>query len=229
MTLKELIKQAQLEMGVSPDGDWGPVTTAKAGEFELVGVTLKNKPALKPAADYFGAPWMGVDVELIGRDESDAELNARYVPEWAKVGLPGYKSLVGNARAWCSIRCTKALRQVGVSVKGLTAGAASHSKWGKKSPFWFGATCDIKHASGGRHVCFFLYWLDEKNKIAATLDGNRGNKFCVARTDLSGSGDSLVSGPRWALEVPDGQSVAMADVIAKYPFFKVGASGGSTR
>lgn len=173
---------------------------------------------------------MGLDLDLLGRHESDPELNARYVPEWKNVGLPGYKSLEGNARAWCSVRCTSVLRRSKIPVKGLTAGAASHSKWGRKSPFWFGCTLDIVHAGGGRHVCFFLYWIDEKKKIAATLDGNRGNRFCVARTDLSGAGDRLSTGPRWSNDWQDGQLVTMAEVLKAYPMFKVGGSGsGSTR
>lgn len=197
---------------------------------------LRKDPAPKtatpaPSGDYFGAPWIGVDLDLLGRDESDPELNRRYVPEWAKVGLPSYKTLVGNTYAWCAIRVSKAFRQVGVNVKGLTAAAASMSAWGRKCPFWFGSALDIVHASGGRHVCFFLYWIDESKKLAATLDGNKGNKFTVAVTDLSGKTDRLVSGPRWPSDRPDGQFVSMATVLAKYPNLKVGskATGGSTR
>ena len=240
MNFRDLVKFLQTEMNkqgenLKVDGDPGPKTQAALAKFD-VGIVVTKQPAddtLAPApvaeGDYFGAPWIGVDLDLLGRDESDKELNARYVPEWAKVGLPGYKSLMGNARAWCAIRVSKALRQVGINVKGLTAAASSMSKFGKKCPFWFGAGLDIKHRAGGRHVCFFLYWIDEAKKIAATLDGNRGNKFCVARTDLSGSGDTLVTGPRWPNDAPDGMKVSMEDVLTKYPFLKVGSVGAGTR
>lgn len=236
---KDLIKFLQTEMNsqgerLTVDGDPGPKTQAALEKFD-VGIVVNKIPVvdtLPPPSqltDFFGAPWIGVDLDLLGRTESDPELNRRYVPEWARVGLPGYKTLEGNRHAWCSIRCTKALRQVGVSVKGLTAGAASHSKWGRKSPFWFGATLDIQHSGGGRHVCFFLYWIDEAKGVCATLDGNRGNKFCVAKTTLAKGADRLVSGPRWGAEVPDGRLVTRQEVLAQYPFLVPGNVGGGTR
>lgn len=177
-------------------------------------------------SEYFGAPWVGANLDLLGLDETDTKLNARYVPEWKKEGL-NYKDLAGNRHAWCSVRSNADRRKVGVSTTD-SAAASSWSKYGKKCPFWFGAALDIKHKSGGRHICDFLYWIDEKNKIAATLDGNRGNKFCIAKTDLSGSGDTLVAGPRWPKEVADGQLVSKADVLAKYPNLKVGSVGSGT-
>ncbi len=182
-----------------------------------------------PSSDYFGARWIGLDLDLLGRSETDPALNARYVPEWKNVGLPGYKTLIGNAHAWCAIRVSSVLRRSKIVVKGLTAAAASLSKYGRKCPYWFGALLDILHRGGGRHACFFLYWIDEKKKIAATLDGNRGNKFCVAITDLSGKGDTLKAGPRWPNDEQDGQLVSMAEVLAKYPHLKVGSSGTGTR
>ncbi len=218
------VRDFQSQHGLTVDGVVGPKTMGKLDS--LLGVVA---PSPVVSGDFFGAPWMGLDTDLIGLSETDKRLIAKYEPEWKNVGLPGYKGLAGRARAWCSIRCTSVLRRVGVSVKGLTAGAYSHSKWGKKSPFWFGSTMDIKHSGGGRHVCFFLYWIDQKRKLAATLDGNRGNKFCVAETDLSGSGDTLASGPRWPSDVPDGQLASKAEVLRLYPFFKVGSAGSSTR
>lgn len=177
--------------------------------------------------DDFGAPWIFANLDLLGRDETDPVLNARYVPEWAHEGLPSFKTLAGNDHAWCSVRANADRRKVGA--KGTNnAGAASWSDWGKKSPFWFGCALDIQHHSGGRHIADFLYWIDESKKIAATLNGNLGNKFCIARTDLSGSGDHLVKGPRWGVDQPDGQLVSMAEVLAKHPHLVVGASGSSS-
>lgn len=178
--------------------------------------------------DYFGAPWIGANIDLLGRHESDPELNARYVPEWKLEGLPGYKSLVGNARAWCSVRENADKRKVGIRGTN-SAGAYSWSAWGKKCPFWFGATLDIKHASGGRHVCDFLYWIDEHNGLCATLDGNRGNRFAVNVTNLSKGHDQLVKGPRWPVDHPDGHLVAMSAVLLAYPHLGVSGSSGSTR
>lgn len=177
----------------------------------------------------FNAPWVFANIDLLGREETDPVLNARYVPEWKLEGLPSYTSLAGNSRAWCSLKVNADLRKVGV--KGTNSAAASSwSKWGRKSPFWFGSVLDIVHASGGRHVCFFLYWIDEKKLICATMDGNKSNKFCIAQTVLSGKSDKLVTGPRWSKDYSDGQIVSMEDVLKLYPNLKVGSnSSESTR
>lgn len=234
MTQKELIKKLQVAIGVTPDGDFGPITQAKSSYFDIDVIATeipdqKIPEVIEPASGaYFGAPWIGANIDLLGRDETDPVLNARYVPEWKLEGLPGYKTLAGNTYAWCSVRANADRRKVGI--KGTnSAAAASWSSWGKRCPFWFGAALDIEHRGGGRHISDFLYWIDEKKKVCATLDGNRGNKFCVARTDLSGSGDTLVSGPRWPSEWSDGQKVAMAEVLAAYPNLKVGGTSESTR
>jgi len=177
-------------------------------------------------SNQFNARWVFGDLDLLGRKEDDAELNARIAPHWKKVNLPGYKSLVGNKRAWCSLYVDYALTKAGVEGT-KSAGAYSWSRWGEKCHFVFGAICDIRHKSGGRHVCFFLYWIDEKKKIAATLDGNRSNRLAVNETDLSGRGDTLVSGPRapkgWV-----GMRVSKAEVLEAYPQLKVGSRGGSS-
>lgn len=213
------------------DGIFGPKTKA-ALDSALAGKLTTDIPKLPEAAkpkkaDYFGAPWVGANIDLLGRYETDKELNARYVPEWKLEGLPGYKTLSGNTYAWCSLRHNADRRKVGA--KGTNSAAASSwSSWGRKCPFWFGATLDIRHKSGGRHVCEFLYWIDEKKKIAATMDGNRGNKFGIFATDLSGKGDVLVTGPRWQTDWPDGQLVSKEDVLAAYPFLAVGSSGDTT-
>jgi hypothetical protein len=230
------LQKAMNDAGADPKfgetGKFGVRTEAELENYDFT-ISAKKKlvvvaPVLDPH-DYFGAPWVGANIDLLGRDETDPVLNARYVPEWKLEGLPGYKTLAGNTHAWCSVRANADRRKVGV--KGTnSAGAASWSKWGKKCPFWFGAALDIKHRGGGRHICDFLYWIDEKKKICATLDGNRSNKFAINRTDLSGAGDTLATGPRWSNDWPDGQLVSMSDVLKSYPLLKVGASaGGSTR
>lgn len=228
-TLKALQK-LQKANGLKGTG----VIPADGGQtLKLLGLSFKppgeDETAAPPKTDnFFGAPWVGANIDLLGRSETDPELNARYVPEWKLEGLPGYKTLSGNTHAWCSVRENADMRKVGV--KGTnSAGAASWSKWGRKCPFWFGASLDIKHKGGGRHIGDFLYWVDEKRKIAAVLGGNQGNKFSIVATNLSGSGDTLVAGPRWSKDVADGQFVTKAQVLAKYPFLKVGGSMGNTR
>lgn len=228
------------EYGASPrlveDGLNGPKTQAALTKA-LAGKAVKASdipklPAQKPVnkTDYFGAPWVGANIDLLGRYETDKALVERYEPEWANCGLKGYKGLAGTPRAWCALRENADRRKVGSETTD-SAAASSFSRLGVKCPFWFGAALDIKHKSGGRHVCTFLYWIDEKKKIAATLDGNRSNQFGVFATDLSGKGDVLVSGPRWPKDWAEGSFVSKDEVLKKYPFLKVGSSntGGSTR
>jgi hypothetical protein len=173
------------------------------------------------------APWIFANIDLLGLDETDPKLNARYVPEWKLEGLPSYKTLVGNRHAWCSLKVNADLRKVGV--KGTNSAAASSwSKWGRKSPFWFGSILDISHQSGGRHVCFFLYWLDEKKGICATQDGNKSNMFCIAQTTLSEKADKLVTGPRWPSDQPDGLILTMNEVLKAHPILKVGSISNTT-
>lgn len=213
------------------DGKFDPKAISKQAGAAAILIQLGQKVVTEPkveTSDYFGAPWVGANIDLLGRSETDPELNARYVPEWKLEGLPGYKTLAGNRHAWCSLRENADKRKVGY--KGTnSAGAASWSKWGKKCPFWFGATLDIKHAGGGRHVGDFLYWINEKKKIAAVLGGNQKNLFSIASTNLSGGKyDELVTGPRWPIDCPDGQIVSMKDVLDKYPHLKVTGKSGST-
>lgn len=204
---------------------------------KLFGPKDPPSPAAPPApvADqtkplpYFGAFWVGANIDLLGLHETDPSLVARYEPEWRLVGLSHYRGLAGSDRAWCSIRAIADRRKVGVNVKGLTAAAKSHSTWGKKCPFWFGATLDIQHASGGRHVCDFLYWIDEARGECATLDGNKGNRFAVNKTILRKGYDQVVAGPRWPSEWPNGQLVSMAEVLKAYPYLKVTGARTSTR
>jgi len=221
---KKALQKLQKANGLRSSGIIGPKTLALL-KLEVSPAEDSSPP---PKSDnYFGAPWIGMRNDLLGRSEDDSALSEWLVPEWKKEGL-NYKSLAGNTYAWCSVMVNACLRAIGVKPTN-SAGAASWSKWENNSPFWFGAVLPIKHKSGGRHVCFFLYWIDETKKIAATKDGNRSNKYAICVTDLSGKGDTLVGGPRWSSSVANGSSPSMAQVLAKYPFLKVGNTGTSTR
>ena len=135
---------------------------------------------------------------------------------------------MGNTHAWCSVKVNADLRKVGV--KGTnSAGASSWSSWGRKCPFWFGCVLDIRHKSGGRHVAFFLYWIDEAKGLAAVYGGNQGNRMSIVSQTINQKADSLVTGPRWSKDQPDGQFVSKTEVLKAYPLLKVGGVAGSTR
>lgn len=119
MTQKEWTQKLQLALGLTPDGVFGPVTSQKSDLFDIE-LTLKAKPkpvfsgpnAQADEADYFGAPWIGSYIEFLGRHETDPALNAALVPEWAKEGLPGFKTLAGNDHAWCAVLVGASFRKV---------------------------------------------------------------------------------------------------------------------
>lgn len=241
MDQKELFRRAQAAMnaaGASPklteDGVFGPKTIAMADkyDFDVVAKLGKAEVPVNPvvSGDFFGAPWIGSFIHLLGRSETDSQLNAELVPEWKNLGLPGFKTLAGNDHAWCALFGNASYRKQGIKGSG-SAAAAKVRNWGAECPYWFGASLGINHASGGDHETFFLYWVDQAKKLAACYGGNQSNKLSVAQYNLSGNKaghDEVINGPRFPTGWK-GQSVAMADVLAKYPQLKVGGVAGSTR
>lgn len=231
MNSKEWTQKLQLALGITPDGVFGPVTEAKSSAVEIE-LIVKPLPEVKPRdTDFFGAPWMGSYIHLINREESDKELNQALVPEWAKEGLPNYKTLVGNTHPWCSVFANASMRKVNIKATN-NALASSWRTWGQRCDYWFGAVLGLRHASGGGHVTFFAYWVDEANKIAACYGGNQGNHLRVSIYNLSGNSkgkEDVVNGPRWPIGFHEGQKVSKAQVLAKYPMLAPGGTGGSTR
>lgn len=183
----------------------------------------------KPALPQWNAPWVFVDLDLLGLKEDNPNVAARYVPEWKHYGL-NYKDLIGVDHAWCMMGMNKAFRDVGIRGTG-SAGASSLQHWGVPCGYIFGAALPVEHANRKHHVNFFLYWHNEIRRIAVTLDRNRDNTFGIFLTDLSGSGDHLVPGPRWPVLPVEGFALTKSEVLAVYPWMVPGSSGttGSTR
>lgn len=221
MELKQLIKKLQIEMNkagesLSLDGDFGPKTQAASDRFDF-SITASKKAVQTPVLDephfsdiFLRAPWLKKASGLLGMDERMTSLNAILAPHWAMVGLHGFKDLIGSGHAWCSLFADWAMVQAGLKGTG-SAGAASWRTWGKSCPYWFGAALGIRHASGGGHITFFLYWVDEQNSLAACFGGNQGDKVCISVYNLSGNHnghDEVINGPRWPIGFPDGQIVA---------------------
>lgn len=183
----------------------------------------------KPALPQWNAPWVFVDLDLLGRDETDPELNRRIVPIWKKLGL-NFTTLAGNAHAWCQARIEYVLNKFGIKGTG-SAGASSLQKYGIECPFWFGALLPIEHSNGNHHANIFLYWEDSVARIACTMDGNRNSKFGIFYTDISGKGDRVKPSPRWPLNQQPGFTLTKEQVLAVYPWMVPGSSGtgGTTR
>lgn len=238
MNQKDLILGAQKAMNaqgerLTEDGVCGPITTATMQKYTLAGMVLERNPVpvpVVPSGEFFGAIWVGGHLNMLGKTETDPVLVALLAPNWQNLdGCHGIKDLSGKDHAWCANDVDFDFRKYNIPTpnSGL---ASSYGNWAESCPHWFGAILPIEHDSGGRHVCRFLYWIDKANGICATLDGNRGNKFAVNRTNISGKNgaDHVKTTPRWPTGWPAGQEVSMADVLAAYPMLKVGGAGSST-
>ncbi len=184
MDLITLVKQIQKEIGVTPDGIWGPLSEAAL------------KAALQPKQ---AAPWMDWMKARDGWGENNHEKElAKY---WPLCGL-NYSTIIGASHAWCALTINAALHSTGYKGNGR-ADAVSFETYGTPCGFSYGAIIPIRHSNGHHHVSFFDHWIDEKNWIASLRGGNQGNKLHAATYNLSGNmngHDECVSGPRWPVK-----------------------------
>lgn len=234
MNLKDLVRNLQIEMNkqgesLTLDGDFGPKTQSALDKF-ILKLNLSKKPVVTPVLDdaFIRAPWLRYLAPLIGLSESMFKLNDILAPHWHQVGLPQFKDLKGSVHAWCSLAADWAMFKAGIKGTG-NAMALSWRTWGKSCPYWFGSVLGIRHASGGGHVTFFLYWVDESKKLAACLGGNQGDEVNVTVYNLSGNAkghDEVVNGPRWPNGFPDG--VILSPDAAKVLIAQVPKQSGST-
>lgn len=234
MNLKDLVRNLQIEMNkqgesLTLDGDFGPKTQSALDKF-ILKLNLSKKPVVTPVLDdaFIRAPWLRYLAPLIGLSESMFKLNDILAQHWHQVGLPQFKDLKGSVHAWCSLAADWAMFKAGIKGTG-NAMALSWRTWGKSCPYWFGSVLGIRHASGGGHVTFFLYWFDESKKLAACLGGNQGDEVNVTVYNLSGNAkghDEVVNGPRWPNGFPDG--VILSQDAAKVLIAQVPKQSGST-
>lgn len=129
--------------------------------------------------------------------------NTDIAKDWALVGLD-YKSVIGADHAWCALAIEIALKSCGLEGSN-SAAAISYANWGEACDFRCGAVLPLRHPSGGHHVCVFMYWVDESNKLAACLGGNQNNAYNISVFNLSGNHlghDEVINGPRWPKAYP---------------------------
>lgn len=227
---EEAVKAFQRARGLTPDGVVGPVTWKELEKDNDVSRTPETPPKAPVSGNNVGMKWIAGIIRYIGLDEFSKILNDLLVPEWANEGLAYFKTLAGNDHAWCSVLVNWAMRLVGIKPTN-DAMAASWRTWGRKGDYWFGAVLGMRHASGGGHVTFFLFWIDKSKRIAACLGGNQGNQLNVTAYNLSGNAsghDEVVGGPRWPVGEPDGVELTEAEVRELIPNLKI-IGAGSTR
>jgi uncharacterized protein (TIGR02594 family) len=195
----------------------------------IAGFKVPAQPVQQGATPVkFMQSWILEAMKMIGWTEFDHDKELSVYWKWTNV--PGYTTVIGSSYAWCALFVGACLELSGIRGS-RDAGADSYSDYGKPCHYWFGSILPIRHASGGRHVTYFLYWVDEAKGLAAVLGGNQQDAVSVAVYNLSGNSaghDEVVKGPRWPISQPDGQSMSQDSVLSAYPQLKVGAGGGST-
>lgn len=187
----------------------------------LAKVKKSYEDSIKQTGDtpvVFMQSWIEQAMTMLGWTEFDHDKELSVYWKWTNV--PYYKTVIGTNYAWCALFVGACLELAGI--KGSRdAGADSYIDWGKPCDFWFGAICPIRHASGGHHVTFFLYWIDESKRIGAFLGGNQGNAVNVSIYNVSGNAsgnDEIVNGkPRWPIGKSDGVIMSKVSVLSAYP------------
>lgn len=237
MTLQDLIKQFQRAIGVKDDGVFGPVTTAKAEEYDVeIKVTKKpvvEKPVVAPAPGKSANPAYNHSKQFGGMGEHVKSFVARMSSYWPKAGLPGYKTIIGSSFAWCGLFILAMNSDVGQKWVSGAAGAKNWAKYGveidyKKNGAPRGAVVHINHnkcgSGSGNHVAFLdgdctAHDLTRSGGTVALWGGNQGNK--VKRSVYS---NREVCAVRWPAELPlPGPVTKSVDCTGEKP------SGESTR
>ena len=109
-----------LGAGLKVDGVYGPKTQAAEAKY------LGEKPAaLKPEN-----PAYREAKKHAGKTEFMAAFRSFLVPFWSKVGLPGYKTLIGTSFAWCGLFIAAMNTETGLSIVKGAAGARNWAKSG---------------------------------------------------------------------------------------------------
>ena len=181
-----VISRFQKDIGLNGSGALGPITIKRLGFVVVRPKPTKNKPK---------APWFWKLKKYEGENESNPEFNKEMSSYWSKVGLPGFKSIVGSPRAWCGLFIAVGLVQAGVSYQKTGARAKDWDKYGmsinwKLDGFYQGAIVRINSrgdckSSKGNHVTLANGDCTGADlmKPGATFSGfggNQGNKAKVS-------------------------------------------------
>lgn len=175
------------------DGVYGAKTKAAEKKY------LKDKPAPIVPLPPKGTPWGNKMREWMGRGERDSAFVAFLSGFWAKVGLPGYRTIVGRAFAWCGLSVATALLLTGHPIVKGAAGAKNWAKYGqeinwKRDGIPQDAIIHLDHdqdcKGGGNHVtlsagqCAASDLIDAngmvKNVYVRMIGGNQGDMVKVS-------------------------------------------------
>lgn len=146
-----------------------------------------------------------------GKSEYDKKFGPWLAGFWSKAGLPGYKTIIGSAFAWCGLFLLAMNTQVGQKYIAGAAGARNWAKYGveidyKKNGAPRGAVVHINHgfncnSASGNHVAFLdgdctALDMTKKGGTIPLYGGNQSDK--VKRSTFS---NREICEVRWPAEV----------------------------
>lgn len=173
--MSEAIKELQRGLGITEDGDRGPVTTAAILAAADAGRLRVVLPVNPPVDDL---PWMKIAKGYLGQREikGDAD-NAKIVELFALAGFSGIRD---DETAWCAAFVGGVLKQAGIAPSG-SLGARSYEAWGNAltDPV-YGCVGVKKRAGGGGWEGHVGFVVGANSSEIIMLGGNQGDAVSVA-------------------------------------------------
>lgn len=179
------VVKCQQDHGLPGSGVIGPVTL---GLLDLEVEVTKNEAGELPA-------WYIEAKKFEGKVETDSKFQEFMNTQWKKIGLPGFKGLVGSKRAWCALFVFMAIGATGYETGKLNASAVSADHLGQRIDWKTqgiprGAVVRINHGSDcgvweNSHVSFANGSCSPQDlaKPGASINlfgGNQGNMVKVS-------------------------------------------------
>lgn len=201
------LSEIQKKNGLPGSGVIGPKTLALLG-FELKEVE-DSEPVVLPVGDL--NPAYVEAKKHLGKKETDSAFNKFLSQFWGKVGLPGYKTIIGTSFAWCGLFIAAMNSEVGQSWIKNGAGARNWAKYGQEINWKVdgipeSAVVHINHTScssgSGNHVTFAggsctSDYLKQSGAVMPGLGGNQGNTVKVSFYPAKS-----ICAVRWPSELP---------------------------
>lgn len=230
-TLQKALNATGLVAHLEVDGDFGPLTRASVSRFqyikglpgsgiigpqtiEFLGIAVNQEKDQKTKA-----PWFWKLKSYEGKGETDKAFVKEMSFFWKFVGLPGFKTIIGNSFAWCGLFVAVGLVATNVDWQKNGAGAKNWDKFGQaiewqKNGFPQGAIIRINHkancgSGSGNHVTLSngdcsANDLKKENATFSGFGGNQGNKAKVSTYPVKN-----ICAVRWPLKSESGEAIPL--------------------